>query len=25
MIAKLHLETGEWSPFDVGRKLNETL
>jgi len=25
MIAKLHLETGEWSPFDVGYKLNETL
>lgn len=25
MVAKLYLETSEWSPFDVGRKLNETL
>ncbi len=24
MIAKYFLKTGEWSPFDVGRKLNET-
>ncbi len=24
MIAKFYLETGEWSPFDVGHKLNET-
>ena len=23
--AKLYLETGEWSPYDVGFKLNETL
>lgn len=23
--ARLHLQTGEWSPFDVGFKLNETV